>query len=74
MNDPGITDLTVDESKDLVRETRMQSFADLLGVPDEGLVLRDDFTEELRRSLAEVDAGGRTSSLPEVAGRIPSHG
>lgn len=72
MNQPRIADLTVDEFKDLVRETMMQSFADLLGDPDEGLVLRDDFAEELRLSLAEVDAGGQTSSLSEVAGRIPS--
>lgn len=72
MNQPGIADLTVDELKDLVRGTVMQSFADLLGDSDEGLVLRDDFAEELRRSLAEVDAGRRTSSLSEVSGRIPS--
>jgi len=70
MNQPRIADLTVDEFKDLVRETMMQSFADLLGDPDEGLVLRDDFAEELRRSLAETDAGGRTSSLTEVVGRL----
>lgn len=74
MNQPGIADLTIDEFKDLVRETMMQSFADLLGNPDESLVLRDDFAEELRRSLSEVDAGGRTSSLSVVACRIPSTG
>ena len=70
MNQPRIVDLTVDEFKDLVRETMMQSFADLLGDPDEGLVLRDDFAEELRRTVAEVDAGGGTSSLTEVADRL----
>ena len=48
----------------------MQSFADLLGDPDEGLVLRDDCAEELRRSFAEVGAGGRTSSLSEVSDRL----
>ena len=72
MNQLRIADLTVEEFKDLVRETMMQSFADLLGDPDEHLVLRDDFAEELRRSLAEFDAGGRTSSLSEVAGRLDS--
>ena len=70
MNQPRIADLTVDEFKDLVRATMMQSFADLLGDPDEGLVLRDDFVDELRRSLAEIDAGGRTSSLTEVTDRL----
>ena len=70
MSQPRIADLTVDEFKDLVRETMMQSFSDLLGDPDEGLVLRNDFAEELRRSLAEIGAGGRTSSLTEVADRL----
>ena len=42
------------------------------GDPDEGLMLRDEFAEELRRSLAEVDAGGRTSSLSEVSDRLHS--
>ena len=72
MNQLRIADLTVEEFKDLVRETMMQSFAHLLGDPDEHLVLRDGFAEELRRSLAEFDAGGRTSSLWEVAGRLDS--
>ena len=72
MNHHRIADLTVDEFKDLLRETIVQSFTDLLGDPDERLVLRDDFAEALRRSLAEVDAGGRMSSLSEVAGRLDS--
>ena len=72
MSQPRIADLTVDEFKDLLRETIVQSFTDLLADPDERLVLRDDFAEELGRSLAEVDAGGRTSTLSEVAGRLDS--
>ena len=72
MNHPRIADLTVDEFKALLRETMGQWFADLLGDPDERLVLRDDFAEELPRSLAEVAAGGRTSSLSEVADRLDS--
>lgn len=38
---------------------------EVLGDPDEGLVLREDFGEELRRSLAEVKADGHTSSLSD---------
>ncbi len=72
MNHPRIADLTVAEFKELLRETIAQSFADLLGDPDEGLVLREDLAEELRRSLAEVGAGGQTSSLSEVASRLES--
>ena len=33
MNQPRIADLTVDEFKDLLRETIVQSFADLVGDP-----------------------------------------
>ena len=72
MNHHRIADLTVDEFKDLLRETIVQSFADLLADPNERLVLRDDFAEELGRSLAEVGAGRRTSTLSEVAGRLDS--
>ena len=72
MNHSRIADLTVAEFKELVRQTIAQSFAELLGDPDEGLVLRDDIAEELRRSLDEVDAGGKTLSLSEVSGRFES--
>lgn len=42
-------------------------------LPDEGLVLREDFAEELRRSLAEVKANGQTSRLSDVVGRLESN-
>ena len=72
MNPSRIAELTVSEFKDLVREAMTESFADLLGDPDEGLVLHDEFAEELRRSLAAVSAGGKTSSLSAVAARLES--
>ena len=72
MNPSRIAELTVSEFKNLVREAVTESFADLLGDPDEGLVLRDEFAEELRRSLAVVSAGGKTSSLSEVAAKLES--
>ena len=52
-----IADLTVNEFKELVRESVVQSIAGLLGDPDQGLRLREDFAEALQRSLAEVEAG-----------------
>ena len=42
MNPARIAELTVVEFKNLVREAVTESFADLLGDPDEGLVLRGD--------------------------------
>ena len=73
MNHPRIADLTVAEFKELLRETMAQSLAEVLGDPDESLVLREDFAEEPRRSLAEVSAGGQTSSLSDVVGRLESN-
>lgn len=72
MTGPRIADLTVAEFKQLVRDSVAQSVAAALGDPDEGLSLRDDFAEQLRRSLAEVDAGGKTTSLADAAERLQS--
>ena len=74
MANPRIVDLTVSEFRALVRETVIQSVTELLGDPDEGLAVRDDFAEQLRRSLAEVDAGGRTTNLSEIVDRSGSSG
>ena len=67
MTSPRISDLTVVEFKQLVRETIAQSLAELLGDPDEGLALRDGLAKALRRSVDEVSAGGPTRSLADVA-------
>ena len=67
-----IADLTVNEFKQLVRESVVQSITGLLGDPDQGLVLREDFAEELQRSLSQVEAGGRTTSLSDVADGLES--
>ena len=67
MTSPRISDLTVVEFKQLVRETIAQSLAELLGDPDGRLALRDDLAKALQRSLDEVSAGGPTRSLADVA-------
>lgn len=74
MANPRIVDLTVSEFRALVRETVIQSVTELLGDPDEGLAVRDDFAEQLRRSLAEVEAGGRTTNLSDIVDRPGSSG
>lgn len=45
-----VAELTVDEFKELVHEVVIQSLTELLGDPDEGMVLREDLAEELRQS------------------------
>lgn len=72
MTIPTVAELTVDEFKELVHEVVIQSLTELLGDPDEGLVLRDDFAEELRQSLKEVEADGGTTALSDVLKNLES--
>ncbi|MCC7354342.1 MAG: hypothetical protein IT330_11350 [Anaerolineae bacterium] len=65
-----VADLTIDEFKKLVRETVIQTLSEMLGDPDEGLELRDDFKIELQRSLAAIEAGGKTIPAHDVAGKL----
>ncbi len=65
-----VADLTIDELRELVRETVIQTLQDMLADPDEGLELRDDFAAELERSLAAMVAKGKTVPVQEVAARL----
>ena len=65
-----VADLTIDEFKNLIREIVTQTLAEMLGDPDEGLELRDDFKIALKHSLASVEAGGRTIPVQEVAAKF----
>ena len=62
--------LTTDEFRELVREVVLQTLAELLGDPDEGLELRPDFAEEAQRSLAAVKAGAKTIPAEKVVKRL----
>jgi len=65
-----VGDLTIDEFKRLVRETVAETLAEMLSDPDEGLELRGDFRAALERSLASVEAGGKTIPVAEVATKL----
>jgi len=65
-----VADLSIGELRKLVREIVIQTLLEVLGDPDEGLELRDDFAAELRRSLAAVEAGEETVSVQEIAARL----
>ena len=60
---------TVDDLRKLIRETVIQTLSEMLGDPDEGLELRDEFNLELQRALA-TDEAGKTISAQEVAARL----
>ena len=50
-----------------MREVVLQTLAELLGDPDEGLELRPEFLAEAQRSLDAVKAGARTVPVQQVA-------
>ena len=65
-----VADLTIDEFRDLVRAVVIQTLSEMLGDPDEGLELRDNFAEELLGSLAAVETDGKTTSAQKVAEKL----
>jgi len=65
-----VADLSIDEFRKLVREIVIETLLEVLGDPDEGLELRDDFAAELHRSLAAVEAGEKTVPVQEIAARL----
>ena len=70
MLDTRVADLTVVEFKALVREVVEETLADLLSDPDDGLGLRDEFRDALRRSLKAVKEGGAVYDANDVARRL----
>jgi hypothetical protein len=65
-----VADLTVDQFTDLMRKVVLQTLAELLGDPDEGLELRRDMKARIQQSLAAVKAGGKIIPAEEVATRL----
>ena len=65
-----VSDLTVDELRDLIREVVMQTILDLFGDPDEGLELREEIQDRLRRSLATTQSGVKMTLAQEVAAKL----
>lgn len=65
-----VANLTINEFRELVQEVVIQTLSEMMGDPDEGLELRDDFVEELKQSLANVEAGGKTVPAQKVAERL----
>lgn len=69
MVDRMVKDLTVDQLKKLIREVVIQTITEMLGDPDEGLELRDEFKLELQQALATSDSE-KTSPAQDVAARL----
>lgn len=46
-----VSDLSVEELKDLIKQTVQETIDDMLGDPDEGLEFREEFVAQLKKSL-----------------------
>ena len=46
-----VSDLSVKELKDLIKQTVQETIDDMLGDPDEGLEFREEFVAQLKKSL-----------------------
>jgi len=69
MSQTKVADLTVDDLRKLIRETVIQTLFEVIGDPDEGLELRDEFKLELQRALA-TDEASETIPAQDVAARL----
>ncbi len=52
-----VKELSVEQLKTLIQEAVEEKLQEVLGDPDQGLELRGDIKERLRRSLATVESG-----------------
>jgi hypothetical protein len=62
-----VSDLTIEQFRDLIKEAVQEQLAELLRDPDEGLALRPEFRERLERSLASKER----ISFDDVKSRSP---
>ena len=62
MTSEKVADLTVDEFRALVQEIVVHTLSEMLGDPDEGAELREDFAEELRSALVAVEGNSNENS------------
>jgi len=65
-----VSDLTVDDLKQIIREVVRDTLREWLRDPDEGLELDVEARARLERSLAEHWSEENTSSAEEVARRL----
>lgn len=64
-----VKDLSSEELKTLVQEAVEEALLELLGDPDQGLELREEVKERLKRSLERVRQGERGIATEEAAKR-----
>jgi hypothetical protein len=62
-----LADFSVEELRTLIGEVVEQKLLEMLGDPDEGLTLRPEVQERLRKSLNQSKESRQAISAPEAA-------
>jgi hypothetical protein len=70
MTETTISNLTLNDLRDLIRTEIEQTLLELLGDPDAGLELRDDLKQRLQQSVAHLRAGQQTVPAQTVAAKL----
>ncbi len=65
-----VSELTVEELKQIIEEAVESRLSELLGDPDEGLELREEVKARLKRSLQAQGRGSRGILGQEVAAEL----
>ena len=65
-----VKELSVEQLKALIQEAVEEKLQEVLGDPDQGLELKEDVKERLRRSLAAVESGDEGIPIGQVAKEV----
>ena len=65
-----VAELTVNELERVIQEAVEQKLSEMLGDPDEGLELREEIRDRLRRSLDAERRGAKGIPAQEVAAQL----
>ncbi len=65
-----VKELSVEQLKALIQEAVEEKLQEILGDPDQGLELREDIKDRLRRSLAAVEGGEEGLPIGQVAKEV----
>lgn len=65
-----VSDLTVDELKNLIRQVVAQTILETMEDPDQGLQIREEVESALTDSTSYVDSGGSTKSASQIAAEL----
>jgi hypothetical protein len=65
-----VADLTIHEFEGLIKKIVMQTISEIFSDPDEGLEIREELKNRLRRSVSDVQSGGKTISAESLAAKF----